>query len=635
MVDPTHRNPEKPRLENIYKKLFEQAPFSTIVHDRKGRILEANQAAVRKFGFSREEMIGRNVNDLIGPGYDTGGYRGSGETQDARGHAFMSELKTKDGLRIPAEITASVVEYRGRQLILSSIRDTRIPVESEAEVSNLMAAIEQAAESVHVTDAGGFITFVNPAFENITGYSREEALGKRAVHLLRAEDTPGEHYGSVWSELRKGKIWSGDLRGHTRDGAVFEVEASIAPVRDREDRIVSYVAVMRDVSQEIELERQLRQAQKMEAIGTLAGGIAHDFNNILSAIIGYTELAGTNLPRNSEERKHLQKVLLAGERARDLVKQILTFSRQTEEEILPVDFRLVIKEAFKLLRSSLPSSIKMQQRLSRNIMVLGDPTQLHQVVMNLCTNASQAMMETGGTLTLSLDEVEVKPADTYQPESLPPGTYACLQVSDTGTGMDPAIRERIFEPYFTTKEKGKGTGLGLSVVHGIVKRLAGKITVASEPGRGSTFTLFLPMAHEDAESAHETDGDMSLGFERILVVDDEKILTEMTQQMLERHGYWVETSTDSREALERFKTDPHHYDLVLTDMTMPEMTGDQLAREMLKIRPGLPIVLCTGFSERISEQTASALGISAFAYKPLIGKELARIIRAALDRAPG
>jgi signal transduction histidine kinase/ActR/RegA family two-component response regulator len=413
--------------------------------------------------------------------------------------------------------------------------------------------------------------------------------------------------------------------------SIFEVEASVSPVRDIKGKIVNFVAVMRDVSQEIALERQLRQAQKMEAIGTLAGGIAHDFNNILSAIIGYTELGIRNLPKDSEERKSLKKVLQAGGRARDLVKQILTFSRQSEEEYQHVDFHLIIKEAFKLLRSSLPSSIKMHQNLVKTGNVMGDPTQLHQVVMNLCTNASQAMSEAGGTLTLSLDEYEISPGELERDENLVPGRYARFIVSDTGYGIEPGIMDRIFEPYFTTKEKGKGTGLGLSVVHGIVQRLSGKITVSSEPGKGSTFTVYIPLAEQVKETVYDTDGSISLGFERVLVVDDEKVLAEMTQQTLEHHGYWVESYTDSRDALEHFKADPYRYDIVLTDMTMPDMSGDRLAKEMLKIRPDLPIVLCTGFSEKISEEEASAIGVSAFALKPLVSKELVRILRAALD----
>lgn len=613
---------------NDYKNIFLKNYLPIIIHHFDGKIININKKICDKYNYKYDELV--NISDII---INYNHFISNKKIKLTLGNSFSfrTDLKAKDGRRIPVQIFDQVIEFKGQAAILCTVMDSAERTENEAELAHLAAAIKHVEECVHVTDVDGVILFVNPAFESITGYSKEEAVGKKAMRLLKAQDTPREHYHSIWESLKRGQVWTGGLRGHAKDDTLFEVEASISPVRDTEGRIVNYVAVMRDVSQEIALERQLRQAQKMEAIGTLAGGIAHDFNNILSAIIGYTELGIRNLSKDSEERKNLKKVLQAGERARDLVKQILTFSRQSEEEFHQVDFHLIIKEVFKLLRSSLPSNIKMHQHLVKTGKVLGDPTQLHQVVMNLCTNASQAMIEKGGTLTLSLDEYEIHKKDAERDEHLSPGRYARLIVSDTGHGMGHNVMERIFEPYFTTKEKGKGTGLGLSVVHGIVQRLSGLITVSSEIGKGSTFTIFIPVTEEEMESVYDTGGSISLGFERVLVVDDEKVLTEMTQQMLEHHGYYVEAYTDSKEALERFRSDPYRYDIVLTDMTMPDLTGDQLAKEMLEIRPELPIVLCTGFSERITEGEAAEIGIRAFALKPLVSKELVRILRTALD----
>jgi signal transduction histidine kinase/CheY-like chemotaxis protein len=386
--------------------------------------------------------------------------------------------------------------------------------------------------------------------------------------------------------------------------------------------------------QEKKLETQLRQAQKMEAIGTLAGGIAHDFNNILSAVIGYTELALINIPKESSLQNHLQQVLKAGSRAKDLVKQILTFSRQAEQEVGPFQIKLIAKEALKLLRASLPTTIEIRQDIQSDSTVLADPTQIHQVLMNLCTNAGYAMQETGGTLEVSLTNVELDSHFTGRHSDMAPGPHLRLTVSDTGHGMTPDVLERIFDPFFTTKGPGEGTGMGLSVVHGIVKSFGGTITVYSEPGKGSTFHVYLPIA-EDLKDEGETEviEPLPTGNERILLIDDEQPLVDIGKQMLERLGYEVITRTSSIEALELFRAQPDRFDLVITDMTMPNMTGDKLAMEIMKIRPDVPVILCTGFSPAITEEEANAWGIQALLEKPLLRHDLAKTIRQVLDES--
>ncbi len=380
-----------------------------------------------------------------------------------------------------------------------------------------------------------------------------------------------------------------------------------------------------------DLEAQLRQAQKMEAIGTLAGGIAHDFNNILAAAIGYTELSLIEAEKGTALYDNLQEVLRAGERAKDLVKQILTFSRQAEQEIKPVQVKLILKEALKFLRASLPTHIEICQDIHSDSLVMADPTQIYQVFMNLCTNAGYAMKEKGGVLTVTLTENEIESDSVNEHPELKPGKYIKLIVSDTGLGMPPHILNRIFDPFFTTKEKDKGTGMGLSVVHGIVGSCEGSISVVSTPGLGSTFNVYLPAVDSQLYSRTAVEEILPTGTEHILFVDDEQAIVKIGEKMLESLGYSVTTRTGSIEALELFKAKTDRFDLVVTDMTMANMSGDELAREMIRINPEIPIILCTGYSSRINPEQAAAIGIRALVYKPVLKTEIATTIRNILD----
>ena len=380
------------------------------------------------------------------------------------------------------------------------------------------------------------------------------------------------------------------------------------------------------------LERQLRQAQKMEAVGTLAGGIAHDFNNILSAVIGFTEMVIDDAPPASPLRHNMEQVLQAGMRAKQLVQQILAFSRQSDQELRPVKLKRVITEACKLLRASLPATIGIRTRLRTDAFTLGDPTQMHQVLMNLGTNAGHAMRERGGTLTIELAEVADAAAWRRHHPELTAEAYVRLTVSDSGSGIPAAIIDRIFDPFFTTKELTEGTGMGLAVVHGIVTSHKGLITVTSRPETGTTFTILLPQIVAPMQNRRPSVGDLPTGREHILFVDDEAALVDMSTQLLERLGYRVTARTSSREALAKFSAAPQDVDLVITDMTMPQLTGKELAAARLQIRPDLPIILCTGFSEIITEEAAQQVGIKAFTLKPIIMKELAETIRRVLDQ---
>ena len=392
---------------------------------------------------------------------------------------------------------------------------------------------------------------------------------------------------------------------------------------------------VRDRTQALaEYERQLQLLMKMQAIGTLAGGIAHDFNNILFPIVGFTELTMDDVPADSQARMNLEEILKATNRAKELVQQILTFSRQSDHERKPLQVHFIIKEALKLLRASIPTSIEIQSDLDETCgPIKGDPTQIHQVVMNLCTNAYQAMADTGGILEIKMRQMEIGFDDMMENIGMKYGPHVHLTVSDQGVGMEPSVLERIFEPYFTTKEPGKGTGLGLSVIHGIVKNHGGHIRVDSKPGRGTTFDVYLPII-EGTEIEAESDAEIkdTHGSEHIMVVDDEETIVTMERKILERLGYQVTSSTDSAKALEEFKDHPEKYDLVITDMTMPHMTGDELAKKMMDIKPTLPVILCTGFNERITEEKALEMGITKFVMKPVITEELTTAIRTVLDK---
>ncbi|MDY6989053.1 MAG: ATP-binding protein [Thermodesulfobacteriota bacterium] len=380
------------------------------------------------------------------------------------------------------------------------------------------------------------------------------------------------------------------------------------------------------------LQRQLVQSQKMEAIGTLAGGIAHDFNNVLSAIVGYAEISLEDAPKDSDLEDNLTQLLKAGCRARDLVRQILAFSRKSGYEPRPVTLKVILAECITFLRASLPSTIEIRQGLDSESTVMADPIQIHQVVMNLSSNAAHAMREKGGVLDIELVDVELDPDFATKYPGAVPGRFVRLSVGDTGCGMPQRIVDRIFDPFFTTKEKGEGTGMGLSVVHGIVKRHHGVVTVSTDVNQGTTFNIFLPTIESDVISDMDKEQGLPSGTERILFVDDEDFQVDLGKQILERLGYKVVTEIDSPKALELFRASPHAFDLVITDMTMPNLTGIDLARKLLAIRPGIAIIITTGYSEELSPEKAEVLGIKALAMKPLLIRDIANKVREVLDR---
>jgi PAS domain S-box-containing protein len=495
----------------------------------------------------------------------------------------------------------------------------------------------QVPVGIYRTSEQGRILYANPALAAMLDYDSVEELREINVRDTFVDPQQRERNLAKWKK-NKG-IMTVEANLLTKYGKKIWVRDHGKAVSDENGKILYFDGIIEDITlqnqvaeERQKLEEQLRQAQKMEAIGNLAGGIAHDFNNILGVIIGYSEMTMEKIAENDPNRSNMEKVLVACQRAREMVKHILAFSRKAGKERKSVYLSEIVNESIKLLRSALPSTIEIRQQVpGQSGSILANWTEIHQVIMNLCTNAAHAMRDNGGILDIQLREIKLDPQSVFL-KDLPAGTYQQLTISDTGHGMTPEIMNRIFEPYFTTKTKGEGTGMGLAVVHGIIKSHGGEITVYSEPGRGTTFHIYLPITEIDKKAEVEETEEVRGGDEYILFVDDEETLVELAKQMLESLGYTVAARTSSIEALEAFRSHPDRFALVITDQTMPNMTGLQLSGKLRQLRPDIPIILCTGFSENANEEIVKAHQINAFVMKPLLKKDIARVIRNVLDQ---
>ena len=536
-------------------------------------------------------------------------------------------------LTLKAGHSFAVTERRlstgGAVLIAANITDyERREAASRTSEQKARAMLDSVFDGVMTIGADGVVDTVNARAAEIFGRPVDAIIGNAVATLI-----PDVLLSDLTDPGRLGTIRA--LKGLGQGGAPLDLEVAVSALPDtwslpdrRKESRKTFVATLRDVTEQRALARQLQQAQRMDAIGTLAGGIAHDFNNILSIIMGYGALIQQDLPQGSEARENADMVVQAARRARELVEQILTFSRRTDDQAKQAfDPKPVVKEVLKLIRSTVPVSIEIDQDITdRGLLVVGNVSQLHQVLMNLCTNAAHAIGDAPGRLRVSLDarHFGAQEAAAWGVEA---GDYVHLAVSDSGDGIAPPVLERVFEPFFTTKERGQGTGLGLAVVHGIVTDHGGVVRAESPPGEGATFHVVLPLATAEAR---QQDGPAAeavpTGAARILFVDDEALIVRMGQKILSRLGYTVVGASDSEEALEAFRAAPESFDLLITDQTMPGLTGDMLIREVRALRPDLPVILCTGYSQTMDAEKAAEMGIDAFVMKPLEGDEVGRIV---------
>jgi PAS domain S-box-containing protein len=514
-------------------------------------------------------------------------------------------------------------QIRKRREVENRLRD------SELRFRNLVESIKDWFWEV---DPQGVYTYAGPQVKSLLGYDPGEVLGNTAYDFMAPEEK--ERMSKILETLVAERKPIELLRNTLihKDGRQVVVETSGLPIYDAQARFCGFRGTDRDITEKAKLEEHLQQTQKMESIGTLAGGIAHDFNNILGIMVGNAELALDDVPPWNPGYQNLQEIKTAGLRAAHIVKQLLSFSRKSEQKLKPVEIKAIIKDSLNLLRATMPATVEIRENFATaEGTILADPIQINQVIMNLCINASQAMEDEGGIIEVSALKVALNGGAGDGSPGLPKGNYIKIAVSDTGNGIDPQIADKIFDPYFTTKEVGRGSGMGLAVVHGIVKNHGGGVTVDSIPGQGATFNVFFPLVEGTAEAeAPETETPQH-GHETILVVDDEPSIVYMTAQMLRRLGYRVEAKVNPDEAIDLLQSGSQQIDLVISDMTMPQMTGVQLFEKVKKIQPDLPVIICTGHSDLINPKKAKELGIAALAMKPITRQTITKAVRDVLD----
>ncbi|MGB8959686.1 MAG: PAS domain S-box protein [Candidatus Aminicenantales bacterium] len=631
------RTAELARSAALLERMFASVDLSIASIDGDFNVIRVNRAFADAFGGTPESYFGKSLFALLPGAGKEAVFRRVLETGEPHVELESPLPDVRRAGRGPSFWDWSlqpVAAGEGTKGLVLSLVDVTPRIKAEEERRRLSTAVEQSSEGIVITDAADHILYVNQTFQDLHGLDRADILGRKYGDILRFDMEEESFKRGIRECLDAGEVWKGRLTRAIGGLADRKLDVTISPVRDPSGQVVNHAILERDMTHEHRLEASVRYLQKMDALGTLAGGIAHDFNNILVPIFINAELAAFDAESESPTSRYLDLILEAANRGRELIKQIIAFSRPAEQKRDLVDLAPVVREAVKFLQSSIPKSIAIRERIdAAPEMVRADPTQIHQVVMNLGSNAAYAMREAGGRLDVGLSEVAVSPETAAQNPGLRPGPYIKLTVEDTGTGMTRDVQDRIFDPFFTTKRRGEGTGMGLPVVLGIVRSHGGAIMVSTTPGKGTTFEVYIPAAKGGFKAAPPVAERIPKGKGRVLFVDDEDMLIRTVPRMLERLGYTVTAVSDPLAALALFRQRPQDFELVITDETMPGLSGEKLAREMLTVRPGIPIILSTGYSEAVREEEIRALGIREFIMKPFSTGEIAEKIQAALKKS--
>ncbi len=638
--------------ESLLQRVFDILPIGLWFADQNGKLIKGNPAGIRIWG--TEPHVGPEE-------YGVFKARRLPSREELSPDDWALAHTIRDGTIVKDELleidafdgtkktilnyTAPVLDENDNveaAVIVNLDISDRVKAEQAAlqAKAQLRTLVDTIPDLIWLKDQDGIYLNCNPTFERFFGATKSEIVGKSDYDFVDKEIANFFREHDQKAAAAGGPSINEEWLTFKADGYYGLFETIKTPMYDSDGNLVGVLGIARDITkrhnaekEKIIIEGQLKQAQKMESIGTLAGGIAHDFNNILSSVIGFTELSLDEVEKGTHIEDNLQEVYSAGKRAKDLVRQILAFARQSEEELKPIYVDTIATEVLKFIRSSIPTTIEIKQNIESDSLIMGNATQVHQILMNLFTNAAHAMEDNGGILEFSLKDVVIDRYVNGEKLDLKPGNYIEIKVSDTGPGIAPEIIGVIFDPYFTTKGPGEGTGMGLATVHGIIESYGGKISVDSKPGQGALFTIYLPVTQRRQEHGSYQSEKLPTGTERILFVDDEAPIAKMGGQILERLGYSVTTRTSSAEVVALFRSKPNDFDLVITDMTMPNMIGDELAVELMKIRADIPVILCTGYSKKITDDTVAAIGIKAFIYKPIVKADLAKTVRKVLDEA--
>lgn len=621
--------------EEKFRTAFRTSPDSIVISRLKdGVFADANDVFFESSGYTRDEIVGKTVTEInIWTDLSAREKFIADLTSAGYVNNLEAQFRMKDGRIINGLMSASMITVDGTPHVLSITKNIDELKQAGEERARLATAIEQSPETIVITDAEGTIVYVNPAFERITGYKEEESLGTKPS-ILKSGKQDAEFYRELWETITGGLVWSGHLINRKKDGSLYEEEATISPVKDSTGAIVNYVAVKRDVTREVSLQKQLLQSQKMEAIGTLAGGVAHDFNNLLQVVIGFSELLIQNTREDSSEHSDLQNILRAARNGAELVRGLLTFSRKVETKFQPLQINKSIAHIIRILERTFPRTIDIRTSLAPDLSEINaDATQIEQVLMNLSLNARDAMPD-GGTLTFETSNVTLDRAWCRLHLGFTEGGHVRLIISDTGHGMTRDTAERIFEPFFTTKQIGSGTGLGLAIVYGVIQQHNGSIRCDSTPGKGTSFEIYF-RAVDGGEKLCEVENvaiPEAVGTGTLLLADDEESIRVLGSRILAQAGYEVLLAGDGSEALELYRKEQERISLVILDLSMPSMDGRNCLREIMSMHGRAKVLIMSGYAEEITPEECLEMGAAAFLGKPFRARELLQHVQTLLER---